>query len=299
MDGNVCVGRWVNSCPMELRFPDRPKLKLNQALCPRLMGILNITPDSFSDGGRFASVEVAVDHARKMVDDGADLIDVGGESTRPGALNVDPAEQIERVLPVISAIAAGLPELPISIDTTSARVAAAALDGGASMINDISAGRHDPAILRLAAEHEVPIVLMHMQGQPTTMQQAPVYRDVVDEVEMFLRQRVIAAKAAGVAPSQVVIDPGIGFGKDLDHNLQLLASLARFVAIGSPVLLGASRKRFIASLGHGGEDPNDRVGGTCATTALAIQAGVQLVRVHDVDINHQFCNVLNHVHDKK
>ena len=267
------------------------------------MGILNVTPDSFSDGGRFVDPKAAVAHGLQMAREGAAVIDVGGESTRPGSKRVDVKEQCRRVTGVIGALrdtldTAGFTRVAVSIDTTRAPVAAAALDAGASILNDVSAGREDAGMFALAAERGVPIVLMHMRGEPGTMQDAPTYFDVVGEVTAFLLERAAAAEASGVARGQVVIDPGIGFGKTLDHNLALLASLDRLVETGYPVLLGASRKRFIAQVNppRGGEQPasgpdDDRLAGTLACTLMAFQAGVQLVRVHDIAANQQALQV--------
>lgn len=251
---------------------------------PLLMGILNVTPDSFSDGGRFDAVDAAVAHARAMVKQGADIIDVGGESTRPGSRRVGADEQKTRILPVIEALHEALGDRAVlSIDTTRAPVAGAAIDAGAAIVNDVAAGTEDPDMLALVAEREVPIVLMHMRGEPGTMQDAPRYDDVAAEVEAYLLERAAAAETAGVARSRIVIDPGIGFGKTTAHNHALLAALPRFVATGYPVLLGTSRKRFL------GPDlpPEDRVYGTCVTTAMAVHAGVAIVRVHDVGANRQ------------
>jgi dihydropteroate synthase len=213
------------------------------------MGILNVTPDSFSDGGLFLDPEVATQEALRMVAEGADLIDVGGESTRPGADPVDAAEQIRRVAPAIERLRRVLPpDFPISIDTTSAKVAEAALAAGAGLVNDVSAGRDDPAMFDRVAAHGVPIVLMHMQGSPKTMQENPSYRNVVDEVIEFLSSRAAAAARAGIARERIWLDPGIGFGKRKDDNLQLIAHLDRLVATGFPILLGASRKRFMGAV---------------------------------------------------
>ncbi len=280
----------------QLDFPGRPSLALDR---PRVVGILNLTPDSFSDGGAYADVGEAVAAGVAMARQGAAIVDVGGESTRPGAKRVGVEEQKRRVLPAITRLrleldAAGFHATAISIDTTRSDVAAAALDAGASMLNDISAGREDPSLLTLAAQRGVPIVLMHMRGEPGTMQDAPHYDAVVPEVHNFLAERAEAAIAAGVRASQVVLDPGIGFGKTLAHNLALLASLRELVAAGYPVLLGASRKRFIEALMEAdpGAEPRsgrggDRLGGTVATTAVGVAAGVRLFRVHDVWANHQ------------
>lgn len=257
---------------------------------PRLMGILNVTPDSFSDGGRFLALEAAVAHGRQLVAEGADLLDIGGESTRPGAQPVPPDEQIRRVVPVIRVLRAHLPDQPISIDTTHAAVARAALDAGASWINDTSAGRDDPAMLPLAAERAADLILMHRQGMPETMQDAPRYTDVVDEVAAFLSQRIQAARAAGVRADRLSIDPGIGFGKRAEHNLALLAQLDRLVALGPPVVLGASRKRVLSGVC---QEPDFAalMPATCATTALGVMAGVAIFRVHDVAANRQAARV--------
>ncbi|QSA98355.1 dihydropteroate synthase [Methylococcus sp. EFPC2] len=260
---------------------------------PLIMGILNATPDSFSDGGLFVDPAAALEHARHMVEEGADIIDVGGESTRPGSDPVAAEDQILRVVPVIAALRASLPKgLLISIDTTRAGVAEAALEAGADFINDISAGRDDPAILALAARRGAPIVLMHMQGSPKTMQDAPVYGSVVDEVLAFLLERAAAARAAGVPSEHILLDPGIGFGKRREDNLTLLAHLSRFVATGYSVLLGTSRKRFMGAVCHE-TDPQRLVGATVATTALGAAAGVRLFRVHDVRENRQAAEVVH------
>lgn len=258
---------------------------------PSIMGILNVTPDSFSDGGHFEGVERAVAHARRMVSEGARLIDVGGESTRPGAVRQPAKLQIQRTLPVIRALRRQLGQQPwISIDTRSVEVARAALDAGADMINDVSAGRDSPDMLALAAERKVPIVLMHMQGDPQTMQADPHYDDVVAEVSGFLVERAQAALDAGVAAQNIVLDPGIGFGKRRQDNIALLGALAELAGLGYPLLLGASRKRFMGRLCDTRE-PSDLVGATCATTTLAAVAGVRIVRVHDVMANRQAADV--------
>ena len=258
---------------------------------PLIMGILNVTPDSFSDGGKYTGIETALAQAKRMISEGVDIIDIGGESTRPGAESVSIAEQIKRVVPVIKAIRDELSQtIPISIDTTASEVAAAALVAGASIINDISAGRHDQAILSLAAEKNVPIILMHIKGQPKDMQQAPYYENVVAEVLAHLQTCVAAAMAAGVAKHNIAIDPGIGFGKRKQDNLDLLANLDKFVATGYPVLLGTSRKRFMGSLCAVSE-PAELVSATAATTALGVMQGVQVFRVHDVKENRQAADV--------
>ena len=263
----------------------------NNLTTPLIMGILNVTPDSFSDGGQYTGVEGALAQAERMISEGVDIIDIGGESTRPGAEAVSVAEQVKRVVPVIKAIRNELSQtIPISIDTTASEVAAAALEAGASGINDISAGRHDKAILSLAAEKNVPIILMHIKGLPKDMQQAPSYDNVVAEVLAHLQSCVAAALLAGVAKHNIAIDPGIGFGKRKQDNLDLLAHLDKFVATGYPVLLGTSRKRFMGSLCDVSE-PTELVSATAATTALGVMQGVQMFRVHDVKENRQAADV--------
>jgi len=258
---------------------------------PVIMGILNVTPDSFSDGGKFTGIASALTQAQQMIAEGVDIIDIGGESTRPGAESVSAEEQIARVIPVIKAIRQDLSAtIPISIDTTLSAVARAALDAGATIINDISAGEQDAAILSLAAQRKVPIILMHIKGQPDTMQDAPFYQDVVSEVLKSILERVDVALSAGVAKHQIAIDPGIGFGKRKQDNLDLLANLDKFVATGYPVLLGTSRKRFMGSL-CAVTEPAELVSATAATTALGVQHGVQMFRVHDVKENRQAADV--------
>ncbi|MGH8578806.1 MAG: dihydropteroate synthase [Gammaproteobacteria bacterium] len=258
---------------------------------PLIMGILNVTPDSFSDGGRYASPEPAIKHALAMVKEGADLIDVGGESTRPESERVAGCEQRRRVVPVIQGLRQALPEeVGISIDTTLCEVAEAALDAAAEMINDISAGRDDAGMLALAAQRQVPICLMHMQGTPSTMQQDPQYFDVVEEIRAFLLERADRAIAAGIPRGNIIIDPGIGFGKTREHNLALLKNLPRFVGSGYPVLLGASRKRFMGAICNELQ-LSSLVGATCASTAIGVAAGVRIFRVHDVAMNRQAADV--------
>src|SRR6266550_7443130 len=224
---------------------------------PLVMGVLNVTPDSFSDGGRFAAVESAVAQAEKLVADGADLIDIGGESTRPGSQRTDPQEQIRRIVPVLEATASRLPVV-WSVDTRSGQVASAALSAGASVINDISAGRDDPAILRLAAHRQLPIILMHMQGEPGTMQVNPHYQDVMEEVKSFFNDRIKAADSAGIHTDRILLDPGIGFGKNLDQNLTLIRRMKEFTAPGRPLVIGTSRKGFVGAI-SGEPQPNQRL----------------------------------------
>lgn len=261
---------------------------------PLIMGILNVTPDSFSDGGQFQAVDQAVNHALRMLGEGADIIDIGGESTRPGSERVDVAEQTARVVPVIETIHAEIPGAIISIDTTLSGVAESALAAGARMINDISAGREDTGMFELVADRNCPYCLMHMQGTPGTMQDDPGYDDVVEEIKAFLLERADAAIAAGVDKTNIILDPGIGFGKTREHNLVLMANLKAFVDIGYPVLLGASRKRFMGSICEGSR-PDELVAATCATTVIGLQAGVRIFRVHDVKENRQALDVAWHV----
>ena len=262
--------------PHDLRVGDRVLPTARRCL---VMGVVNVTPDSFSDGGRYLDPEAAVAHGLALVAEGADLLDVGGESTRPGATDVPEAVELERVLPVVEELARTA-EVPVSIDTRKAAVAAAALAAGATMVNDVSAGRHDPDLLGVAADAKVPLVLMHMLGIPATMQDDPRYDDVVAEVEAFLAERCRAAEAAGVDHQALVVDPGIGFGKRDQDNYALLDQLARFTRLGHPVMVGTSRKGFI---GRALDSPADqRVEGTAATVVWAVERGARIVRVHDV-----------------
>ena len=262
--------------PHDLRVGDRVLPTARRCL---VMGVVNVTPDSFSDGGRYLDPAAAVAHGLALADEGADLLDVGGESTRPGATDVPEAVELERVLPVVEELARTA-EVPVSIDTRKAAVAAAALAAGATMVNDVSAGRHDPDLLGVAAEAKVPLVLMHMLGIPATMQDDPRYDDVVAEVEAFLAERCRAAEAAGVDHQALVVDPGIGFGKRDQDNYALLDQLARFTRLGHPVMVGTSRKGFI---GRALDSPADqRVEGTAATVVWAVERGARIVRVHDV-----------------
>jgi dihydropteroate synthase len=258
---------------------------------PIIMGILNVTPDSFSDGGQFLDVKRAVQQVDTMLAEGADIIDIGGESTRPGAEAVPADEQIRRIVPVINAIRQrGWVDVPISVDTTLSAVAKAALLAGANIINDVSAGDDDVSILSLAAKMNVPIILMHRQGTPKTMQDNPYYQDVVREVVDNLKAKVDAALLLGITPNHIVIDPGIGFGKRKQDNLALLAHLDCLVALGFPVLLGTSRKRFMGTICNVTE-PCELVTATAVTTALGVMAGVRIFRVHDVKQNRQAADV--------
>lgn len=253
---------------------------------PLLMGIINITPDSFSDGGHFLDAEAAVKHGLRLADEGADILDIGGESTRPDSQPVDVKEELRRVIPVVDALCRKT-GLPISIDTSKALVARHALHAGAELINDVTALAGDPAMLRLAVETGSGVCLMHMQGAPRTMQNNPVYVDVVAEVLEYLRERRDALLAAGVEQDRIAIDPGIGFGKTTEHNLQLLANARRFHSLDCPVLVGHSRKRFLADLSVPRPSslaprPSDRTAGTIGVALSLARQGVQILRVHDV-----------------
>jgi len=279
--------------PEELEFEHRPEpsmfldprivvldcagreLVLDQ---PRIMGIVNVTPDSFADGGRYDSPQAAVEHGLQMVAEGADLLDIGGESTRPGADDVSEAEELRRVIPVIEALAKQT-RVPISVDTSKPGVMRAAVAAGAGMINDVYALRREGA-LEAAAALGVPVVLMHMQGEPRTMQADPQYDDVVADVYGFFNQRLFACEMAGIAKKKLVIDPGFGFGKTVQHNLALLARLQRFTELGVPVLAGLSRKKTIGDIT--GRELDERVYGSVAAALIAVQNGALIVRVHDV-----------------
>ena len=264
-------------------FDTSPQLDCNGRILkldpPKVMGIVNVTPDSFADGGEYFDADAAIAHGLKLAEEGAAILDVGGASTRPGADDVSVDEELRRVIPVIEALAQQT-SIPISIDTSKPEVMRAAVAAGAGMINDIYGLRNDGA-LDTAAELNVPVVLMHMQGEPRTMQDAPQYDDVVGEVHRFLAERIFVAELAGITKRNIVIDPGFGFGKTTQHNLQLLAQLRRFTELGVPVLAGLSRKRSIGEL-TGREDPRARTAGSVAAHLIAAQNGAMLLRVHDV-----------------
>ena len=250
---------------------------------PLIMGIVNVTPDSFSDGGRHDTANAAIAHAVNLVADGTDWLDIGGESPRPGAAPVSADDEIARTLPVIVALASRLPDIPISIDTMKPQVARAAISAGARMWNDVTAGRFAPEALDVAAELDCELCLMHMQGEPRTMQAAPHYDDVVAEVIAFLKARVEAAIEAGVARTKIWIDPGIGFGKTLDHNLALIQCTQRIIEeTGCPLLFGASRKRFIAAIDEKASHASDRLAGSLVVAMEASHQGAGIIRVHDV-----------------
>ena len=261
--------------PMEFQLKGQ-RLRLER---PLLMGIVNVTPDSFFDGGRFCDPQRAVAHALRLVEEGADLLDIGAESTRPGALPVDEQEERRRLVPVVAALAKAV-SVPISVDTSKAEVAKAAIDAGAIMVNDVTALRGDSAMVGVVAQAGVALVLMHMQGTPDIMQHAPRYDDVVGEVAQFLAERVRYAVDHGVARDRIVVDPGIGFGKTLGHNLDLLANLRVFAELGYPLLVGPSRKGFIGQLTD--QSVEARGWGTAGVAALAVEQGANILRVHDV-----------------
>jgi dihydropteroate synthase len=245
------------------------------------MGIVNVTPDSFSDGGLYLDPERAIAHGRELAGEGADLLDVGGESTRPGAEAVNAAVELERVGPVVEALSTPPGAGPaISIDTSKASVAAAALDLGAEIVNDVTALRADPELAGLCADRECTLVLMHMQGSPRTMQEDPSYDDVVDDVRRFLAERIETAVAAGVGEQRIWIDPGIGFGKTVEHNLELLRRLGELAELGRPIVIGTSRKRFLGAVT--GREVGARLGATVASNVLALAAGAEVFRVHEV-----------------
>ena len=258
---------------------------------PMIMGILNVTPDSFSDGGAYPSTSDAVAHAEMMAHQGADIIDIGGESTRPGAQRVSAQEQIRRIVDVVGEVRRTLPsEILISIDSTLSEVAEAAIAAGASLINDVTAGTDDKEMFSLAADKKVPICLMHMQGRPDNMQDNPQYDNVLDEVLSFLMRQAEKAKKVGINDKNIIIDPGIGFGKTTEHNLILLKNLSKVVATGYLVMLGTSRKRFMGDICNL-EEEGQRIPATCATTALGVLAGAHIFRVHDVWQNRQALDV--------
>jgi dihydropteroate synthase len=274
-----------------IRLVDGRQLQLSR---PLVMGTLNVTPDSFSDGGRYASRSLAIGRALEMEGEGADIIDVGGESSRPGAEPIDADTEMRRVLPVIEGIRRAS-NVPISVDTYKAETAKAALEVGADIVNDISALRFDDAMVGLLAERRAPVILMHMKGTPRDMQKDPTYEDCVEEIAAFLQERVAFCEARGIERKNVIIDPGIGFGKRLADNLNILANLRRFREIGVPLLVGASRKKFIGTL-HGSNKPaSDRIGGSIAAALTAVLNGADIVRVHDVEQTVEALKVLQGV----
>jgi dihydropteroate synthase len=261
---------------------------------PRVMGVVNVTPDSFSDGGHHANTDQAIEHALRLVEEGADILDVGGESTRPGATPLSEQDELTRVIPVIEALAKKT-SVAISIDTYKPNVMRAAVQAGAGMINDVRALREEGAI-EAAAALGVPVVLMHMQGDPASMQSAPHYEQVITEVHSFLAQRIFACEMSGIAKKNIVIDPGFGFGKTLEHNLALLAQLQRFTELGVPVLAGLSRKSMIGAIT--GRDVDQRVYGSVAAALIAAQNGAKIIRVHDVAATVDALKVLTAVNQQ-
>jgi dihydropteroate synthase len=274
---SLALARW-NEPAHDLALPDGRVLPLSQRV--HVMGIVNVTPDSFSDGGLFLDPGAAVEHGLRLAGEGADILDVGGESTRPGARPVTDDAEVDRILPVVEALAAKS-GVPVSIDTSKAAVARRALEAGAQIVNDVSAGRFEPHILGVAAARRAPVVLMHMLGEPRTMQKGPRYADVVGEITAFLADRAEAAVASGVPRDRIVVDPGFGFGKTREHNLVLLRRLRELRCLGFPILAGTSRKSFIGST-LDDLPVEDRLEGTAATVALAVANGAGIVRVHDV-----------------
>lgn len=278
--------------PKTIEAAQAPREILNRLTAPRtscagldmtgvnVMGILNVTPDSFSDGGKFDRPETAIEHAQAMINDGADILDIGGESTRPGAVFVTPEQEIARTAPVIRAIRTAS-EVPISIDTRKSSVADAALRAGASIVNDVYAFTHDPALAQVVAEAQVPVCLMHAQGDPDEMQKDPRYANALLDVYDFLEARIDVAVRAGIRADQIITDPGIGFGKTVTHNLEIMNRLSLFHSLGCPVLLGASRKSFIGAVAQE-PDATERLGGSLAVALAGVAQGVQILRVHDI-----------------
>lgn len=281
------VAAQVPSPAPETRF-------LNPSARAWLMGVVNVTPDSFYAGSRAPSLDDTLRLAGRLIAEGADLLDIGGESTRPGSIPINEAAELARILPVIEALHSRWPDTPLSIDTQKASVARAAFQAGACIINDVSAFRHDPEMVHVVAEAGCPVVLMHMQGTPATMQQAPHYEDVVSDVKSFFEERIAFAERQGVAEDQIILDPGIGFGKTTDHNLSLLRHLQSFRSLGRPLLIGVSRKAFIGRILGGEDSPlaaEERLEGSIAAGLWAVQSGASGLRVHDVGATRQALRV--------
>lgn len=269
------------------RASTRPRTKVLRR--PLVMGILNVTPDSFSDGGRYVDVGDAVARAEQMVSEGADVIDIGGESTRPGAAAVPLAEELRRTIPVIRRLAKAV-RVPLSIDTSKAEVAERAMDAGATIVNDVTALRGDPLMASVIASQKASVILMHMQGSPRTMQRAPRYRDLIGEIRTFLSRAIAQAVQAGIDRRRILVDPGLGFGKTASHNLAIMRQLDRFASLGVPVVIGASRKSFIGKTLVA--DIEDRLAGSLACAAMAWSSGIDMVRVHDVKPTVQLLTML-------
>ena len=245
------------------------------------MGIVNVTPDSFSDGGKFFTLESAYEHSKNLIEDGADIIDIGGESSRPGSNPIASEEELERTIPLISKIHSNFPEVIISIDTTKSQVAEQAILSGAKIINDISGLSFDKNMAKVASKYDVPLVIMHMQGKPKTMQVSPYYDNLIEDIKSFFDERIRYATQFGIQKNRIILDPGIGFGKSLKHNLILISRISLFHSLGLPILVGTSRKRFINQI-SGVYDSNDRTGGTIASVLYLLLQGVQVFRVHNV-----------------
>lgn len=257
---------------------------------PFFMGIINVTPDSFSDGGDFFSLESALKRASELIKEGADILDVGGLSTRPYSEPVSEEEEIRRVIPVIKAIRENFPDIPISVDTYRAKVAELAFNSGADMINDISAGRFDPKMIEILKDTQAPVVIMHMQGTPQTMQINPVYQDVVREIKEFLKERAYFFIEKGISPEKIIVDPGIGFGKTFEHNLEILRNIESFHELNFPLLIGHSRKSFLGEIVK--KPPKERDGATVGVSLWAFLKKVHLLRLHRVDLNKDALQVL-------
>lgn len=279
---------------MRLRWRD---FDLDLSSKTHVMGILNITPDSFSDGGLFYEPERALEHALKMVEDGADIVDIGGESTRPGSEPLPEEEEIRRVVPVIKRLSAQI-KVPISIDTYKSRVARAAIEAGASIVNDISGLRFDPEMKKVVAEYKVPVVIMHIKGTPKTMQLNPTYEALIPEIMDYLREGIMIAKEAGIPEELIIIDPGIGFGKTFEHNLEIINNLSEFTYLERPILVGPSRKAFIGKI-LGDVPPLMRLEGTLAAVAISAYNGANIVRVHDVPETVKVLKVVDAIRKEK
>lgn len=256
-----------------------------------LMGILNVTPDSFFDGGRYFSVKKAIDRALRMIEEGADIIDIGGESTRPGAEPVTADEELRRVIPVIEGLSKKI-SIPISIDTYKARVAESAIQAGATIVNDISGLRFDPEMPEIVSKYKVPVIIMHIKGTPRDMQKNPSYNALIPEIIEYLRESIVIAKEAGIQENMIIIDPGIGFGKLPEHNLEIIKRLKDFTSLGKPLLIGVSRKSFIGKILNNAP-PEERLEGTAAAVVASILNGANIVRVHDVGFMHKVVKVVD------
>ena len=278
----------TNNSVKEIPLPSGRNLTFDK---PLVMGILNITPDSFSDGGRTLTPDSALIAAANMITHGVDIIDIGGESSRPGAVVIELTEEIKRVIPVIKAIRK-ISDIPISIDTCKTETARLAYDAGADMVNDISALRFSDTMVHFIAEKKIPVILMHMLGTPQTMQKNPVYQNVNTEIIEFFKTQIIYAEANGIDRDKIIIDPGIGFGKRLEDNLEILSNLDQYKSLGQPILIGTSRKSFIEKLHPTGKPPENRIGGSIASMLAAIQNGADIVRVHDTEETIEAINIL-------